>query len=53
MNDNEKATFTAFIICSIWFLATIWYLIGQRIRMEDEPGSVSTEMIRCPAEHRL
>merc|ERR1719192_2244126 len=37
MNDNEKATLTSFCICLIWFLATVWYLIGQRIRMHDEP----------------
>lgn len=37
MNDNEKATFTSLIICSIWFLTTVWYIIVQRIRIEDEP----------------
>ena len=43
MNDNEKATFTSFIICSFWFSATVWYLIQQRIEMEEKPGQASME----------
>jgi len=37
MNDNEKATFTSFVICFFWFSATVWYLIQQRIAMEEQP----------------
>ena len=44
MNDNEKATFTSFVICFFWFTATVWYLIEQRIQMEEAPGQVSTEL---------
>ena len=37
MNDDESATFTALVICSIWFLSTIWYMVMQRVRIKDYP----------------
>merc|ERR1712106_202586 len=49
MNDDESATFTALVICSIWFASTLWYCITQRVRMEKFPelGGPLYMIVRC------